>query len=219
MDYDFQTESQTLRIPKAVYKPAKRCPFCKSVFIDEKSCEACGRSMLYHPVGQPFGAKSFYAIKERYVESFSFFNKIFPQFENKQSPIAKSYVRNLSKRFSDLIAAFNTEDVIVHEQRNYFYVECIAIIDELIRFGMPSELMQALLADNDHSLIGHELSVYLGQSKTQMSVDTHWKHNFLNYRLWGMVRIENFMKIIIISATVVTMAVAYRDIISSQFGK
>ncbi|MFA6238379.1 MAG: hypothetical protein WC635_13685 [Bacteriovorax sp.] len=219
MDYDFQTETSTLRIPKAAYRPVKRCPFCKSVFIDEKSCEACGRSMLYHPVGEPFGPKSFYAIKERYVESMPFFNRVFPQFEDKTNLIAKSYVRKLSKRFADLVAAFNTQDMIANEQRSSFYVESVAIIDELIRYGTPVELLLALLNDNDHSLAGQELLLYLEQSDLSALAEKPWKVSFLNHRMWGAVGVENFLKIAIISATVVTMAVVYKDIISSQFGR
>ena len=125
MDYDFQANSETLQIPTNVYRPVKRCPYCLSVFITEKSCEACGRSMLYHPVGKPFSSKSFYGIKERYLENFSKPLSIFPVFEDKQSPQAQSYSRNLSKRFSDLITAFNTPDAIDQLDRKLFYIEAM----------------------------------------------------------------------------------------------
>lgn len=219
MDYDFQTTSSSLRIPTAAYQSIKRCPFCQSVFIDEKSCEACGRSMLYHPVGEPFGPQSFYGIKERYIEGMNPFNRFFPQFENQKSSAARSYVRKLSKRFSDLVWAFNTSDLIVPGQRKLFYVEGMELIDELLRYQTNPQIMRSLLEENDNSLIGQELLYSLRESTNLAQAKIPWKENLLDYRLWGLVRVEYFLKVIIVSATVLTMAVNYKEIISSQFGK
>lgn len=219
MDYDFQTLPDSIRIPKSEYKPIKRCPYCKSVFLTDKACESCGRSLRYHPIGEPFGAKSFYGIKERYIENQNTLIKIFPIFENKNSNIAKSYVRNLSKRFTDLISAFNTDHQIETHQRKLFYIENIEIIDELLLYGVHPELLQGLLFENDNSLLGQELLLYLQEAKLKSSADVTWQKYFLDYRFWGILRAEYILKVIIISATVATMAVKYKEIISSQFGK
>ena len=219
MDYDFRISPETLRIPSTAYKPVKRCPFCQSVFIGEKSCESCGRSMQYHPIGEPFGAKSLYGIKERYIESFNTINRFFPFLENKKSPMAKSYVRKLEKRFSDLISAFNSIDMIANDQRKLFYVETMEMIDELLRYDISPSILQALLLENDSSLVGQELLFYLQGSSSAMKPEKTWQDQVLNYRLWGVLRVEYFLKVSIITATVLTMAVKYKDIISSQFGK
>ncbi len=219
MDYDFQTPSETLRIPASAYRPIKRCSYCQSVFINEKNCESCGRSMLYHPVGEPFGAKSFYGIKERYIESMHLFNRLFPQFENKKSSTAQSYVRKLSKRFSDLITAFNSPEIIASEQRKLFYIESLELVDELLRYDVNPQLIQSLLEENDNSLVGQELFYSLAHSANQVEAEKSWIKNLLNYQLWGLIKLEYFLKVIIISATVVTMAVKYKEIISSQFGR
>jgi hypothetical protein len=219
MDYDFRISPETLRIPSTAYKPVKRCPFCQSVFIGEKSCESCGRSMQYHPIGEPFGAKSLYGIKERYIESFNTINRFFPFLENKKSLMAKSYVRKLEKRFSDLISAFNSIDMIANDQRKLFYVESMEMIDELLRYGISPSILQALLLENDSSLVGQELLFYLQGSSSAMKAEKTWQDQVLNYRLWGVLRFEYFLKVSIITATVLTMAVKYKDIISSQFGK
>lgn len=219
MDYDFQTLPDSIRIPKSEYKPIKRCPYCKSVFLTDKSCESCGRSLLYHPIGEPFGAKSFFGLKERYIEKQNVLIKFFPIFENKDSGIAKSYVRNLSKRFTDLISAFNSDHLMEQQKRKLFYIESIEIMDELLLYGVHPELLQGLLFENDNSLLGQELLLYLQTAKTKISPDIAWQKYLLDYRFWGILRTEYILKVIIISATVVTMAVQYRDIISSQFGK
>lgn len=219
MDYDFKTNTDSLRIPVEAYKPIQRCRYCQSVFIDELVCESCGRSMLYHPVGDPFGPKSFYGIKQRYVESFHAFNRFFPQFENHQSAPARSYVRNLSKRFSDLISAFNTPEMIASKDRKLFYVESIELIDELLRYKTHPQIIFSLLEENDNSLVGQELLLYLQNHASDIKPEKKWNENFLEYRLWGCLRTEYFFKVVIISATVVTMAVKYKEIISSQFGR
>jgi hypothetical protein len=219
MDYDFQIGPDALRIPTTAYKPVKRCPFCQSVFIDENSCDACGRSMHYHLIGAPFSPKSFYGIKERYIESLNVFNRFFPQFENKKSIEALSYVRKLSKRFADLVSAFNSTELMATSERKLFYIESMELIDELLRYGTASQALELLLEENDNSSLGRELLYYVKQSSISIVEERSWIINLLNYRLWGLVRVEYFLKVVLVSATVITMAVKYKEIISSQFGK
>lgn len=219
MDYDFETSSEALRIPLSAYKSVKRCRYCRSVFIDEKICESCGRSMLFHPVGEPFGAKSFYGIKERYVESFPAFLRFFPQFENSESPEAKSYVRKLSKRFSDLIAAFNTPLMIPSEERKFFYGECIELIDEMLRYKTDTQVIYSFLEENDSSLIGQELMLYLQEATGLIVPPIPWTEASMKHLIGGGLRVEFALKALIITATASTMAVVLKDLISSQFGK
>ncbi len=219
MNHDFQIEREGLRIPKTAYQPIKRCPYCQSVYISDKLCEACGRSLLYNPIGIPFGPKSFYGMKERYIENQNVINRFFPQFENIKSPKAQSYVRNLSKRFTDLISAFNSIELINASDRKLFYVESIEIIDELLRYSVHPQIIQTLLEENDASLIGQELLLYLQNARITIEPELSWQKAFLLHRLWGLIKVEYLLKVIIITATVLTMAVGYKDIISSQFGK
>ena len=220
MDYDFQITQKTLQIPSSAYLPLKRCPFCQSIFINDKTCESCERSMQYHPIGNPFSAKSMYGIKERYIESLNIFTRNFPLLENKKSPIAKSYIRKLEKRFTDLLSAFNSKDMIANDEKKLFYVESLEIIDELKRYGVDLSILQSLLEENDNSLAGQELLHYLGTEKSLITIDELGRLKLLlDFRLWGIVRVEFLFKVIIITATILIMAVKYKDIISSQFGK
>jgi hypothetical protein len=220
MDYDFQITQKTLQIPSSAFLPVKRCPFCQSVFINDKNCESCERSMLYHPIGKPFGAKSMYGIKERYIESLGPINQIFPFLENKKSPIAKSYLRKLEKRFVDLLSAFNTQGMISSDERKLFYVESLVLVDEMQRYGVGISILQSLLKENDNSLTGQELLDYLEASKSfTPSFEKSRIKLFLEFPLWGILKVEFLLKVSIITATILIMAVKYKDIISSQFGK
>ena len=176
--------------------------------------------MHYHPIGEAFGVKSLYGIKERYIESLNAFDRFFPFLENKKSPLAKSYVRKLEKRFSDLLSAFNTIGMIKNDERKLFYVESIELIDELLRYGVDLSILQTLLVENDNSLVGQELLHYLqGANRSIPVVERAWPELFLEHRLWGILKIEYFLKVIIFTVTVLTMAVKYKDIINSQLGK
>jgi hypothetical protein len=219
MNYDFEINTDALRVPPSAYRPVKRCPFCDSVFISDKSCEACGRSMLYHPVGDPFGPKSYYGLKERYVDSQNILVRFYPQLENKISVGAKSYVRNLSKRFADLISAFNSDSLMKNDERKFFFAESQEIIDELLRYGIAPEIIQLLLEENDNSLIGQELILYLQKARLEIFADNSWHCDFLNYRVCGLLTVEFLFKVAIITTTILIMAVEYKEIISSQFGK
>jgi hypothetical protein len=219
MDYDFRINQEALRIPSTAYQPIKRCQFCQSVFITDKACESCGRSMTYHLIGEPFGVKSYYGIKERYVESLNIADRFFPVLENKKSPLAKSYVRKLEKRFSDLISAFNTSGIIAEDHGKLFYVETIELVDELLRYDIHPSIFQALLLENDSSSEGQKLLFYLENQGISKKTEEAWPELFLNYRLWGVLRVDYFLKIFLITTSILTMAVMYKDIISSQFGK
>lgn len=218
MSYDFLPHSESLRIPTNVYRPAKRCRFCHSVFLDDHFCETCGRSVHYHPIGNPFGPKSFYGLKEQYINSLNYFLRFFPQFENYKSLSAQSYVRRLSKRFSDLLSAFNSRDVILPEQEILFVAECKKLIDELILYGVDAKLLSQLIEANDNSSAGQELILYICQLANQ-EAEKPWFTKLFAYKVGGLVKVDYLVKVVIISATVSTMAVVLKDLISSQFGK
>ncbi len=219
MNYDFNSSAESLNIPQSAYKPVKRCPSCKSVFLTDNLCEACGRSLQYHPIGEPFGPKSFYGIKERYVESQHALYRFFPQFEDKTSKYANSYKRNLSKRFTDLLEAFHSDEEMVKENRKLFYAESMEIIDELLRYNVPSLMIQTVLEENDASLVGRELLIYLQYAESSVRAEKKWQQSFLDFKLWGVLRVEFALKTLLMTATVLFMAVYLREIISSQFGR
>ncbi|MBC7430271.1 MAG: hypothetical protein H7336_16780 [Bacteriovorax sp.] len=228
MDYEFfETFSPEITpesrpaIPSSAYKPVKRCPSCLSVFLTDTSCEACGRSLLYHPVGDPFSSKSLYGFKERYYTSFPLYMKYLPVFEDKTSAAAKSYIRQLVKRFDDLINAFGMENTIIAANRRYFYVEVMELIDELLRYGTRPLVIQQKIENKmleTGPLLTQELLLYLTESKKENYLTKPWGQSLMDHRIGGM-RVEYILKVVLITATIVAIAVNYYEIISSQFGK
>ena len=208
-------------IPSSVYKPAKRCPSCKSVYLTDTSCEDCGRSLLYHPVGEPFSSKSLYGFKERYYVTFPLFMKFFPFFEDKRGAAAKFYSRQLMKRFEDLINAFGIENTIELKNRRYFYVEIMELMDELLRYGVDSNILKQKIENNildTGAMLTQELLLYLNESKKDNYLTRPRGQLVLEYRIGGM-RVNYILKAVMITATVLSIAVNYYGVISSQFGK
>ena len=220
LDFDSSTLVRPL-IPQSAYKPIKRCPNCQSVYLTDTICEACGRSLLYHPIGEPFSSKSLYGFKERYNSSLSQFVKLFPFFENKVDSNALTYSRHLLKRFDDLLSAFGTADAISNNNRRFYYVEMLALIDELLRYGVnPTVLKQKVenqILENG-SLLSQKILEYLHDSKLENKLTRPWTVQILDEQLMG-VRIEFWLKLILVTAIVIAVAVNYYEIINLQFGK
>lgn len=211
-------------IPQNVYRPAKRCPNCGSVYLNDFKCEACGRSLSYHPVGEPFGPKSLYGLKERFYHSLPLWVRLFPVFENKRDLGAQSYVRHLNKRLDALLSALALDSLPEPSNRRLFFVELMELIDELLRYGESAQVLQGKIEEEfgfENVLMTPELLAYLQESASQFETkhEQHWSQVILNHRLWGFLRIEVALKFLIISAAAITAAVFFYDVIRSQFGK
>ncbi|MBY0413808.1 MAG: hypothetical protein K2Q18_06570 [Bdellovibrionales bacterium] len=208
-------------VPESAYRPVKRCPNCQSVYLSDTKCDDCGRSLLYHPIGEPFSAKSLYGIKERYHDSFNLLLKYYPVFENKKGVKAQSYIRNLTKRFDSLLSAFSEEDAIKAGNRRFFYVEMLELMDELQRFGVNSLILHQKIEGSSEkigSLLSQELLLYLGSTKNENTLSPSWKEIFLNHRIMGG-RIEYWMRLAVVTATILFVAVNFYSLISSQVGR
>ncbi len=209
-------------IPESAYRPVKRCPTCKSVYLNDTKCEACGRSLSYHPIGEAFSAKSLYGLKERFYQTLPYLVRLFPLFENKSHIHVHSYKRNLNRRLLTLLSALADETVNLGSDRRFFYIEVMELIDELLRYGESPLIIKMNIEDQlgfTAPLITVELLKYLESSKTQFNNSSALSSVCLNHRLWGIIRVELFLKIFIISATAVTMACYYFDVIRWQVGK
>lgn len=209
-------------IPQAAYRPIKRCPSCQSVYLTDTSCEACGRSLLFHPIGEPFGAKSFYGIKERYIGTFGFMLTHFPFFENREAPKAQGYIRHLHKRFDELLLAFGSRDVMNDDERRFFYVEVLELISELLRYKVLPALIEAKIDahfTNEGQLLFQELIRYLKANEKLGATEEKWTVKVLDYRLWSIIRVDYLLKLSVVTATVLTMAVAYYGFFSSLSGR
>ncbi len=200
----FSPLGDVLVIPKSAYRPIKKCLYCNSIYINDINCEACGRSLVYDPVGIPFGGKSYFAIKERYVESFPLVLRYFPNFEDKNSEAGKSYVRKLKKRLFDLLDYFTYREYFYDdkslEERKIFFTECKFIIDELIAYNEAPKTMQLLIEKKSHGIILEELTYYIElEEKAHQEMKMKKKNLFIG----------NFLMASIVMATIILAAIKF----------
>jgi len=81
------------------------CPGCHSVYITKDHCEACGLQLGVDLIGEPFGTRSFFTLKDD-------FNLNLSKLDHIQWSLApkvflgrvevKRYIRHILKRFNDL---------------------------------------------------------------------------------------------------------------------
>ena len=201
MNYNFENESQ-LCIPKNAYRPYKRCEFCQSVYLTDNLCESCGRSVRYDLIGDPFGHKSFYGIKERYIQALPAPVRLYPFLENIKSPEAKALIRQLQKRLGDLA------HILEHEQKKLFDIEALEIMNELLFYSVS--------VDTIRSYLGHNFEYEKILVRTALTIRPKGKRlqSLLNYRLAGALRV----KFALVTATFV-VGLIYLVTTNLQFGK
>jgi hypothetical protein len=188
MNYDFENEAR-IRIPKEAYLPYKRCEYCQSVYLTDNICESCGRSVRFDIIGPVFGYKSYYGIKERYINELSPIAKHYPVFESIKSNIAISYLRKLKKRLKDLSL------IDEHINKNLLDLECNLIIDELLYFHVPAQAINSLVLNN------WDLQLYLSVATQKISLKPKLMEAILNYRVGGVLRV----KFILLTFTLLTV--------------
>jgi hypothetical protein len=169
------------------YKPVKSCPKCKSVFVTDSECEGCGFQLTYTPLGEAFGERSFYGLKDSYWMHRSKLVKQWPSLERKKSKEALKYKRDLLHRY-DLLLGFLLG--VSDEDRSFYWIEFKDLSIELCEYSInPNELSQKL---NDHSFHGYAPLVhdFLEEIKDkELAADTLWE-SFLSYKVWGFLRVK-----------------------------
>lgn len=169
------------------YKPVKTCPKCKSVFVTDSECEGCGFQLAYTPIGEAFGERSFYGLKDDYWIYRSRFVKQWPSAERKNSTDALKYKRDLLHRY-DLLLNFLLGES--DEERSFYWIEFKDLCIELCEYSLnPTQLSQKL---NDHSFHGYAplIHEFLENLKNQkLATPTHWDR-FINYKVLGVLRIK-----------------------------
>lgn len=169
------------------YKPVKSCPKCKSVFVTDSECEGCGFQLSYSPIGEAFGEKSFYSLKDDYWIQRSRFIKSWPKFERKHSEDALKYKRDLLHRF-DLLLNFLLGES--NDDRGLYWIEFKDLSVELCEYSLSPTLLSQKL--NDHSFHGYAPLIheyFEGLKEEELAEPTLWE-SFTNYKVLGVLRIK-----------------------------
>jgi hypothetical protein len=152
--------------------PVKRCPYCESIYINDRQCEACGRLLDKHFLGEPFGVKSFYQLRA------NFWHERHPLFKVMPAPyfipkiLKERYRLQLLTRLMALYQYFllDDEELLESEQRNYFFEELKEVVGELASFGQTVAPLLERLDVVATKLEEKNLSTIKGQQQTLMEV-------------------------------------------------
>lgn len=169
------------------YHPVKRCPKCFSVFITDDECEGCGYQLNYNPIGEAFGEKSFYSLKEAYWDERGRLVQLWPDLERKKSASAKKYVRDLSHRYDMLLEFLLGES---DEDRGFYWLEFQDLCRELLSYSVELDTLSRKL--NDHSFHGYAplIHEYLKEQEVEYLNDLTLWDRFLGFKIGGVLQIR-----------------------------
>ncbi len=127
-------DTQTEKSVSSLYKIGQvsktlMCPKCHSIFVTEKECEACGYQIGIDKLGEPFGLKSFFGIRDEYQFSYPWLFRLVPFGFGLQSKGLTKYRGALRRRFETLMTYFSLEKGS-NEERKLFLFEAREIIQE-----------------------------------------------------------------------------------------
>lgn len=109
------------------------CPKCESIFITNHECESCGFQFRVDRLGEPFGERSFYALRDSHVSSFPIYLKLMNiNLENKKGKKVRKYRHLLIHRFEVLADHFRLNE----EMQSDFEIELRDLISELREYGV-----------------------------------------------------------------------------------
>lgn len=146
---EIKFEDRFLRDPLAINNEV--CPECHSIYIKENRCDDCGRLIKIDRLGNPFGPRSFYALKEKYLDSLPCLVKFFPFFEDYSGTKALRYKRELFLR----LKAFGEEERL----DDLFIIEINDLVRELTLYEKSllkySEVLSPIKAIDVVAMLGH----------------------------------------------------------------
>jgi hypothetical protein len=216
MEFDFTPDSSSLVIPKNVYRPIVKCPHCQSVYVDNIRCESCGKSLNESTIGDPFSTRSFYSLKEKYLGQLNYFEKRWPIFENKNNSNARSYKRNLIKRFKDINRALNSDRLINQKNRQLFFIEIKDIVDELIEYRVNFfELKNCIFDDLEEGLLGGEMINYFKEKMFVNERPQNILQFFNNYKIGYLLSLKLICYFIIFVTIAIYTSIKFKYLLSN----
>jgi len=188
----------------------RTCPKCSSVFVTETHCESCGLQMQFDPYGEPLDEKSFYSIRESYLQSqrvlgfnsIELFNRFYPEKR-------RQYQRNLIHRYRLLVDYFTLEDR-ADRRRKIFLIELKDMISELINHKIDREVIWGpldLLHKKDDQILLHVINQAILEG--QELQDQKEAQSFLVKKWFGILSTTVIIRVALFCVAMISLGVAY----------
>jgi len=186
---------------------SKTCPSCRSVFITSTECESCGLQFNVDPLGEPYGDKSYYGMREKFNLEWPLGVRLGWSNLNAQKPQAQRYRRFLEHRLEILTQYFFKTIDEKRERRKHFLIEYEDLLEELRQLGAD---MQKLFDKCDeysrHPLYSHISDLYLA-AELKPITKTSAVGNWLNEPIGGLLRPSFLLKCFLGSAVLIYVAI------------
>ena len=85
-------------LPSSNEQTIRRCPRCCSVFVLDECCESCGFQFNYNPLGEIFGAKSYFSLTDRYLSDLGQKSRFLRYLFWNHHQIWNRWITNLKRR-------------------------------------------------------------------------------------------------------------------------
>lgn len=191
------------------------CPSCHSLHITKSHCESCGLQFWIDIIGEPFGARSFFTLKDDFSLELSRMDyihwKLSIESFKKKSEVQR-YLRHSLKRYRDLIQFFSQleEHSIESDQLRLFIYETKELMHEYNKFkGDLSALFIPLQsASFDSSLamaVEKELSSFLNQMERWEDHSSNGQSPKRGFSSWTLLK-RGFLFEALASIGAVTLA-------------
>lgn len=123
----------------------KTCPKCSSVFVTDTECEGCGYQLSFDALGEPFGEKSFFNLRDEYLHQHNLHYLLVGLGLVKKNKEQKKYERKALKRLEVLCQYFFTQQEKDREKRRLFLFEAQEVLKELVKFKIPKSYLWIIL--------------------------------------------------------------------------
>jgi hypothetical protein len=143
MDLDFLDDVKNASVNPHIddFKPEvikENCPKCDNLSLINNACLYCHYEAPEHMLGEPLGKKSFYSLREEYLESLSVFEKTNISILLDQGKF-KSLLNKAKYRYNDLLDFFYSEDSLSDPHRAVFIQELRDIVVFFIDSNVEEE--------------------------------------------------------------------------------
>ena len=145
----------------------KTCPKCSSVFVTEKECEACGYQLAFDALGEPFGERSFFNLKDELLHQYKFRYMAIRLNFLKKNPVIKKYERKCLKRLEVLCDYFFNQQDKDREKRRLFLFEAQEILKELVQLKIPKSYLWMILEKGEEHPFFETLSKELKNDENE----------------------------------------------------
>lgn len=187
----------------------KVCPKCGSLFVTKKECESCGFQFWVDLLGEPFGVRSFFTIRDDFTHQYAWSYRFAAFKWGKDRDHIRKYRRALNKRFEILCGYFFDNFDADKERRRLFLFEASEIMNEYNLVGGQLSDLWLLMEKGENHPLFPQLAQRMHQLSEAPKESLNLKELLIHKRLMGTFSYFFLMKIAVGFGAVILAAFFY----------